>query len=123
MVDVADVGRHHIAVVPGDSVALDDLGCIAGQRGDVGELTRRRSDTDHDAEREAEAAWIDVGVVAADDAGGLQALDPLRDRRRGEADASPEFGERHPRITLELRQQTQIRRVEKLIFGGRPALL
>jgi inner membrane transporter RhtA len=117
VVDVANVGRHHVAVISGDAVALSDLGCVAGQGGDLGELTGRRTDADHHAQRVAQAAGIHVGVIAANHPSAFQALDPLRHGRRGQADSPAEFGERRPRIGLELGQKTEICRVEKVVGG------
>ena len=50
---------HEEAVLAGDAVALDDLGRLARELGDLRELARRRADADHGAEREAERARVD----------------------------------------------------------------
>ena len=41
VLDVAHVGRHDVAVVAGDAVALDDLGRVAREVRDLGQLPRR----------------------------------------------------------------------------------
>ena len=62
-------------------------GVVLRQLGDLGDHARRGPDPQHDAQLVAERARVDVGVVAADDAGLLEPPEPLADRRRGEPDA------------------------------------
>ena len=81
MIDIAHVRAHHETVVAGDTVALDDLGRLLRLARDVGDLAWRRPDPDDRAERVAERARVEVGVVAADDPVALEAREPLGHRR------------------------------------------
>ena len=113
VLDVADVGAHHVAVLPRHAVALDDLGRVAGDVGDLAQLARRRADADHDAERVAERARVDVGAVAADHAVLLEPSEPVGDRRGRQPDAAAELGQREPRVVLQLREQPEVGGVQR----------
>src|SRR5919109_5151666 len=54
VLDVAHGRLHEEAVFAGDAVALDDLGRVAGELGDLVDLARRRADADHGGERVAD---------------------------------------------------------------------
>ena len=75
-------GAHDVAVVACHAVALDHLRRLAGELGDVLDLTRGRADADDRAERQAERARVNLGVVALDGPGLLQPLEPLGDGGR-----------------------------------------
>ena len=66
-----------------------------------------------DAERVAERARVDVGVVAADHAVLLEPRQPLGDRGRREPDAAAELGERQPRVLLQLGEQAEVGVVDR----------
>ncbi len=61
---VAHVGGHDVAVLARDAVALDDLGRVARELRDVGELARVGADADDPAERQPERARADLRVVS-----------------------------------------------------------
>ena len=82
VLDVAHVGAHHVAVLPRHPVALDDLGRVAGDVGNLAQLARRRADADDDAERVAERPRVELGVVAADHAVLLEPREAVGDRGR-----------------------------------------
>ena len=103
--DVAHVEPHHEAVLAGDAMALGHLGRLPGERGDLGDHPGGRADAQDHAQLVAERARVDVGVVAADHAGLLQAREPLADRGRGQADAPPQLGQAQPRVELECGDQ------------------
>jgi hypothetical protein len=69
------------AVLSGDPIALAELVHPAGQLGDPGQLARGGPDPDERGDRQAERGRVDLRAVAGDDAGALQALDPLGNRR------------------------------------------
>src|SRR5205085_10162246 len=71
------------------------------------------------AESVADAARVDVGAVAEDHPREVESPDPLRDRRRGEAHAATQLGERHASVGLQLGDETHIGLVEKGAFGKR----
>ena len=75
---VAHVRAEDVAVLAGDAVALDHLWRALRQLGDILELSRRRADPDDRAQSQPERPGVDVGVVAADHAELLEALDALR---------------------------------------------
>src|SRR3954454_5761035 len=102
MSHVAHVRLHEVTVVAGHAVALDDLCRLAREPGDIRELPRRRPHADHGGQREPERLRVHVRVVRADDAVGLQSLQPLGHGRSRQADATAELCERDARIALEL---------------------
>ena len=57
---------------------------------------------------ETDLVLIDQRDLAFDDAIGLQALNPLLARRRGQADTLANFGDRQRRILLQHRQDLAI---------------
>src|SRR6185436_17658552 len=83
-----------------------------GELGDLVDLARRGPDAQHDAQREAERAGVDLGVVAADHAALFEAREPLRHRRRRQPDEAPERRVALARIALQLLDQTEICAVE-----------
>jgi hypothetical protein len=117
VLDVAQMGAYYVAVVAGDSLALDDLRGSLRQLRDALELPRRGADADDRREHQAERARIDAGAVADHDALALEALQPLGDRRRGEADSAAELGKRQARVVLELGEQAQVGLVEQGAIG------
>ena len=90
-------------------------GVLARQLGDLADHARRGPDAQDDAELVAERARVDVGAVAADDAGLLEPREPLADGRSGQPDAPAELGEAEPRVVLQRLDQLAIGRVELLI--------
>jgi len=60
----------------------------------------------------AEPARIDLGAVARDDSGALEALDALGDGRGGEADAAAELGERDAAVGRELADDSTVALVD-----------
>ena len=113
VLDVADVGAHHVAVLPRHAVALDDLRRVAGDVGDLAQLARGRADADDDAERVAERARVDLGAVAADHAVLLEPREPVGDRRRGEPDPAAELGQREPRVLLQLGEEAEVGGIDR----------
>ena len=85
VVDRVQVELHQEAVVTGDAVALDDLGRLAGELGDAGQLPRRRSHPDDRGDPVAERARVDLGVVAGDHARCARAVARARQRRAARA--------------------------------------
>jgi hypothetical protein len=96
------------AVLAGDPVALADLIHPTGQLGDPGQLARGGPDPDERGDRQAERGRVDLQAVAGDDAGPLQALDPLGNRRGGHPDSPGEGGHADPRAGLQLPEQRRV---------------
>ena len=92
------MGLDQVAVLAGDPVALDHLRSTPGDVGDLVQLTRRRAHADNGAQPVAERGRVELGAVAPDHAVALESLQPLGHRRRGQADAPPEFGQAQPRV-------------------------
>jgi hypothetical protein len=112
MVDIAKVGGGDVTVLAGDSPALDDLRGAAGQVGDVLELPRCGADADHRRQAEADRPRVHVRAVAGDHAVALEALQPLADRGRREADPPAELREAEPGILLKLLDDSQVSGVD-----------
>jgi hypothetical protein len=102
VLDRADVGGHHVAVVAGDPAAVDHLRRVAGGLRDLLETTREWAHADHGGDRETKGVGIDSGVVSEDHAVTLKALQAFSHRGRGKAYPATQFGEAEASISLEL---------------------
>src|SRR3954468_12813789 len=112
---VAHVRLHEVTVVAGYSMALDHLRGLPCKLGDIRQLPRRWPHADHRRQCQTEGAWVDVRLVGADDTVGLESLQALGDSRRREPDTAAEFRDRHPRVILELGENTVIRLIQRRI--------
>jgi inner membrane transporter RhtA len=112
------VEPQEVAVLARDPVALGNLGGSARDLGDALKLARRRADANDRCDRIPERRRIEVGVVAADGPGTLEALDPLGDRRRGEPDAAPELRHAQTTLGLQLAEDAQVDVVEQIRCVG-----
>src|SRR5262249_10609440 len=81
-----------------DSMALAHLRNLERKFRNPRQLARGGLDPDDRHQLVAEGTRIDLGSVAGDHAGALEALNALGDRRRGEVDAPAELGERDPAV-------------------------
>src|SRR6266516_4506716 len=75
-------------------------------------MTWGRLDANDRGQRVAEGTGIDLGAVAGDDAGPLETLDALGDRRGGQAHAPAEFGEGDAAVARELADDLTVGRVQ-----------
>src|SRR4051794_15860333 len=115
---VAHVRLHEVTVVAGHAMALDHLRRLAREVGHVHQLARRGPDPDDDRQRQSESAGIDVRLVGADDAVGLEALHPFGHGRRRQTYAATQFRERQARVGLQLGEDTAIRLIRLRNDGG-----
>ena len=113
---------QEVAVLAGDPVALGDLGGVARDLRDALKLARRRAYANNGGDRIPERRRIEIGVVAADGSGTLQALHALRDSGRGEPDAASELGHAQPALGLQLSEDAQVDVVEEIRCVGRCVL-
>jgi hypothetical protein len=113
VLDRAEVELEHEAVLAGDAVALDDLGRLLRQLGDLVQLPAHSGpDANERGDRIADRPRVDVGVVAADHARLLEPLHALRDRRGRHAHTTAELGQRQAGVLLELAQDAEVRPVQ-----------
>src|SRR5690554_307209 len=78
-------------------------------------------EADHreDRDRETEAGWIEIGVVAANDASFLQRANAAQARWRGEADTAGKINVGDAAFGLKLGQQPAVYAVERRQFSPR----
>ena len=89
--------RMQEAVLAGDALALDDLGRRARRaRGSCGSGAAKGRTRTTAASGKPMRPRVDLGAIAGDHAVALEAPHALGDRRRRQADAPPELGQREP---------------------------
>jgi hypothetical protein len=113
-----EVQLHEEAVLSGNPVAVDDLGNLSGELRDLLKLAGGRPNPYDRCDRKPDRLRIDLRVIAGDHAGAFEPLDPVGHRRRRQVDAAPELGDGHPRIRLQLFEQTTVDLVKQLVFVG-----
>jgi len=110
--DGGGVELEQEAVFTGDAVALGDLRQRLGKFGDVGELSGGGADAGERGDGQSERGGVDLELVAGDDPGSFQALDPFGDRRCAHADPSGQRGHADARVGVQLGQQADVDLVE-----------
>ena len=118
LLDRAEVELDVEAVLTGDPQAFFDLGDLRRQLGDLRQLTDGGLDADDRGQLVAERARVDLGAVAGDHPGLLEAPDALGDRRRGQVRPAPELGERDAAIAGKLADDLVVDLVENRKIGG-----
>jgi len=92
------------AVLPGDPVALSDLGELRCQLSDLRQLPRGGADTHKCGDGHAERGRVDLHAISGDHAGPLETVHSFGDRWSGHPDPACQRRHRHPRVGVQLGQ-------------------
>ncbi len=112
------MGGDDVAVIAGDAPAIDDLGCVLRDLGDLAQLPGSRADANDAGQAQAEGTRIYLGVIAENHLLLLEASEALGHRRRGQSDSPAQFGVTQSRVGLKLGEETEIYAVEQTSYGA-----
>ena len=112
IVDRAQVDLEEEAVLARDAMAFAHLRCFHCELRDPRQLAWGGLDPDDRGQLIAEGAGINLGAVACDHAGPLEALDALGHSWRRQVDAPAQLGERDAAIARQLADDPTVGRVD-----------
>src|ERR1041385_2420220 len=106
---------HNERVRSGAAMALHDLRRILHHGGNAGEHISHNRHSYESGDWHADFHWVNIGVIAHNNAGFFHALNPLNNCWCSEAYTPAQLSVREPSIDLQLLQQLPANLIEQLV--------